>query len=83
MQIFLHQISLRWWYNFKLFDKQHLKIDDLKKQPNIYPNLNANPSNEQQFRLNKISEIKDYFLGEMRERELISKSLSKYIASLD
>ena len=45
--------------------------------------MSANPSNEQQFRLNKINEIKDYFLGDIRERELISKNLSKYIASLD
>ena len=56
---------------------------DFHKTPNIYPNLNANISNEQQFRLNKISEIKDYFLAEIRERELISKNISKYIASLD
>ena len=45
--------------------------------------MNANISNEQQSRLNKINEIKDYFLAEIRERELISKNLSKYIASLD
>ena len=45
--------------------------------------FNANISNEQQFRLNKINEIKDYFLAEIRERELISKNISKYIASLD
>ena len=57
-------------------------MDDFNKTPNIYPNLNAIPSNEQQFRLNKINEIKDYFLAEIRERELISKNLSKYIASL-
>ena len=56
---------------------------DFNKTPNIYPNLNVIPSNEQQFRLNKINEIKDYFLAEIRERELISKNLSKYIASLD
>ena len=31
---------------------------DFHKTPNIYPNLNANVSNEQQFRLNKINEIK-------------------------
>ena len=48
----------------------------------IYPNLNAIPSNEQQFRLNKINEIKDYFLCEIRKRELISKNLSKYIVFL-
>ena len=58
-------------------------MNDFNKTPNIYPNLTANISNEQQFRLNKINEIKDYFLAEIRERELISKSISKYIASLD
>ena len=58
-------------------------MDDYNKTPNIYPNLSANISNEQQFRLNKINEIKDYFLTEIRGRELISKNLSKYIASLD
>ena len=52
--------------------------------PNIYPNLNAVPlSNQQQFRLNKINEIKDYFVAEIKERELMSKRLSKYIASFD
>ena len=63
-------------------------MDDFSKTQNIYPNLdaiplNANISNEQKFRLNKINEIKDYFLGGIGERELISKNLSKYIASLD
>ena len=37
----------------------------------------------QQFRLNKISEIKDYFIAEIKERELMSERLSKYIASFD
>ena len=50
---------------------------------NIYPNLSATLSNEQQFRLNKINEIKDYFVAEIKERELMSKRLSKYIASFD
>ena len=58
-------------------------MGDFNKTPNIYPNLHANISNEQQFRLSNINEIKDYFLAEIRERELISKNLSKYIASLD
>ena len=66
-----------------MFYEQYLKMDDFNKTPNIYPNLTANISNEEQFRLNKINEIKDYFLAEIRERELISKNLSKYIASLD
>ena len=55
---------------------------------NMYPNLNvialgANMSNDQQFRLTKINEIKDYFIAQIRERELMSKNLSKYIASFD
>ena len=40
------------------------------------PNLN-----NQQFRLNKINEIKDYFIAEIKERELMSNRLSKYITS--
>ena len=58
-------------------------MDDFNKTPNIYPNLATNISNEQQFRLNKINEIKDYFIAEIKERELMSKRLSKYIASFD
>ena len=50
---------------------------------NMYSNLRANLSNDQQFRLNKINEIKDYFITEIKERELMSKRLSKYIASFD
>ena len=50
----------------------------------MYPNLSATPLNdEQQFRLNKINEIKDYFVAEIKDRELMSKRLSKYIASFD
>ena len=56
---------------------------DFHETPNMYPNLNANISNEQQFRLNKINEINDYFLAEIRERELIGKNITKYVASLD
>ena len=51
--------------------------------PNIYPNLSANTSNDQQFRLNKVNEIKDYFIAEITERELTSKRLSKNITSFD
>ena len=42
------------------------------------PNLD-----NQQFRLNKINEIKDYFIAKIKERELMRKRLSKYIASFD
>ena len=38
--------------------------------------------NNQQFRLNKIGETEDYFIAEIKERELMSKKLSKYIYSL-
>ena len=58
---------------------------------NIYPNLdvplsatplNAFPlTNQQQFRLNKVNENKDYFVAEVKERGLMSKRLSKYIVS--
>ena len=50
-----------------------IKHDFVSKTPNMYPNLNANISNDQQFRLNKINEAKDYFIAEIRERELMSK----------
>ena len=50
----------------------------------MYPNLNAtSPSDQQQFRLNKINKIKNYFVAEIKERELMSKRPSKYIASFD
>ena len=41
----------------------------------VTPNLN-----NQQFRLIEISEIKEYFIAEIKERELMSKKLSKYIS---
>ena len=48
----------------------------------MYPNLNAILLNDQQqLRLNKVNEIKDYFVAEIKEKELMSKRLSKYIAS--
>ena len=51
---------------------------------NIYPILNETPLNDQQrLRLNKINEIKDYFVAEIKGRELMSKTLSKCIASFD
>ena len=50
---------------------------------NIYPNLGVSLSDQQQFRLNKINEIKDYFVAEIKERELMSKNLSKYIVSFE
>ena len=49
------------------------------KTPNIYPYLN----DQQQFRLNKISEVRDYFIFEIRERGLMSKRLNKYFPSFN
>ena len=42
------------------------------------PNLN-----NQQFRLNKTSEIEEYFIAEIKKRELMSKKLSKNISFFD
>ena len=54
------------------------------EKSNIYPNLNATPLTDQQhFKLNKINEIKDYFVAENKERELMSKRISKFIASFE
>ena len=39
--------------------------------------------NNQLFRLNKINEIKNHFIAEIKERELMSKRISKYTASFD
>ena len=56
---------------------------------NICSNFNAVLLNaillndQQQFRLNKNNEIKDYLVAEIKERALMSKRLSKYIASFD
>ena len=48
----------------------------MSKATNMYPNLN----DQQQFRLNKINDIKDYSIAEIKKRELMSKRLSRYIA---
>ena len=64
-------------------------MDDFHATTNLYPNLSA-PLNvplsatyEKHFRLNKTNEIKDYFVAKIKEKELMSKRLSKYIASFD
>ena len=65
-----------------MVERSSIKLD-FHETPNIYAYLSANISIDQQFRLNKINEIKDCFIAEVRERELMSKNLSKYIASLE
>ena len=56
-----------------------VELNNSHETHNKYPNLN----NQQQSRLNKINEIKDDFVTDIKERELMSKRLSKYIASFD
>ena len=64
-------------------DKYNSMEHDFHKTQNMYPDLSTNTSNDQQPRLNKANEIKDCLLAEIRERELLSKNLSKYIASFE
>ena len=55
-------------------------MNELKKPTN----LEAISSNEQtNYRLNEISKIKDYFECEMKDQELLTKKLSKYITCFD
>ena len=61
---------------------------DSHETPNMYPNLSETPLNiplndQQHFRLNKIDEINDYYVAEIKEIDLMSKRLSKYIDSFD
>ena len=52
-------------------------------KPTEYNSIDISNLNNQQFRLNKISEIEDYFIAEIKERELMIKKLSKYIYLFD
>ena len=53
---------------------------DSHETPSVYPNLSVPLNDQQQFRLNKINEMKDYFVTEIKKREIMTKRLSKYIA---
>ena len=44
---------------------------------------NTHLSNQTQFRLNKINEIKSYFIADIQEGEATSRRLSKYFAASD
>ena len=59
---------------------KYLKMDQCSSHC-MYPNQNANISNDLHLRLNKINEIRDYFIAEIKERKLMRKNLSKYISS--
>ena len=54
---------------------------DFHETCNMYPNLNANLSNAQKFGLNKMNEIKNYFLVEIKERDLMNKRLVLSVAT--
>ena len=61
---------------------------DSHQTHNMYPKLSETPLNiplndQQHFRVNEINEIKNYFVAEIKERELMSKRLRKYIASFE
>ena len=45
---------------------------DFHETPTTYPNFRANTSNDQHLKLDKVNEIKDYFIAEIKERELMS-----------
>ena len=49
-------------------------------EPIKHNSIDTSNLNKQQFRLNKISEIEDYFVVEIKERELMSKKISKYVS---
>ena len=50
------------------------------ERSNIYPTMNEISLNDQvHFRLNRINEIKNYLVAEIKERELMGKKLCKYI----
>ena len=56
----------KWSYNYKLFDDWCLRTFEWNsiEAPKTYPCLN----DKQQFRLNKINEIKDYLFAKIKER---------------
>ena len=71
---FFHQITLKkWWYNSELFLDKYLKMAECNSHETCYTYQNLH--DQQQFMLSKINEIKDYFVGEIKERELMSKRL--------
>ena len=56
-------------------------IEDNSIECNSVETSNVYSNDRQKFRLNKINEIKHYFIEKIKERQLMSKRFSKYIAS--
>ena len=63
-------------YSIKYNPNEHNSIEC----NSVEANLSGTPLSNQQVRLNKTNEIKHYFIAKIKERELMSKRLSKYIA---
>ena len=57
--------------------------NDCHEATNMYPSLNVSLNDQQHFRSNKINGIRDYFVAEIKGRELMNKRLSNYNASFD
>ena len=58
------------------------------KTPNMYQNLSETPltvplNDQQHFRLNKVIEIKDFFVAEIKKKKKRINELRKYVASFD
>ena len=51
----------------------------MSEAPSMKPDLSC----QTQFRLNKINEIKNYFIKKIQERGTMNKRLTKYIVGFD
>ena len=66
----------KWWYISKIFYDKYLKMTECNCiDHSFHETTNMYPSDQQHFRLN--------FVADIKERELMNKRLSKYIASFD
>ena len=64
-----------------MIDSNSIECNSIKSIEHSYSDTSN--LNNQQFRRNKISEIEDYFIAELKERELMSKKTSKCISFFD
>ena len=71
------QIILKRMINFKMVESNSIEGNSIESIE--HNSIDTSNLNNQQFRLNKINEIEDYFTAEIKERELMSKKLNKYI----
>ena len=72
--------------NFKMVEINSIEFNSIKYnsiESIEHNSIDTSNLNNQQFRLNKIREIEHYFITEIKERELMSKKLSKYISFFD